>query len=158
LLQTATQVYMNSHAYTNALETVERQLRLSPTNRSSLVNKGWLCLQIGAYEKAIPEFTTVLNTETNTASELYNSALFDRAIAYLRSGRLDASQNDYEALQKNFPTSYQVYYGLGEIAYQKKDTNAAIRSYQLYLTNSPPGNTETNFIIGRLKELRPGPR
>jgi hypothetical protein len=46
---------------------------------------------------------------------------------------------------------------LGEVAYHKKDTNAAIRSYQLYLTNSPPGNTETNFIIARLKELKAGP-
>ena len=98
-----------------------------------------------------------MTLETNSDSELYNSALLDRAIAYLRSGQLEAAQHDYESLQKSFPTSWQVYYGLGEIAYQKKDTNAAVRSYQLYLTNSPPGNTETNFIIARLKELKPGP-
>ena len=157
LLATATQVYMGCRSYSNALETVDRQLQLSPTNHSILVNKGWLCLQLGAYDQAIAALSSVLDLETNSTSDLYNSALLNRAIVYLRSGRLDASQRDYEALQKNYPTSWQVYYGLGEIAYQKKDTNAAIRSYELYLTNSPPGNTETNFIIGRLKELKPGP-
>ncbi len=157
LLASATQVYMGFKSYSNALDTVERQLQLSPTNQSLLVNKGWLFLQLSAYDKALPPLTRVLDLETNSNSELYNSALLNRAIVYLRAGRLDASQRDYEALQKNYPTACQVYYGLGEIAYQKKDTNAAIRSYQLYLTNSPPGNTETNFIIARLKELKPGP-
>jgi hypothetical protein len=50
-----------------------------------------------------------------------------------------------------------VYFGLGEIAYRKKDTNAAIRNYQLYLTNSPPSNDEVRFVTGRLQELKPSP-
>jgi hypothetical protein len=78
------------------------------------------------------------------------------AIANLGSKNLDAAQQHYETLQKVFPTAFQIYYGLGEIAFLKNDTNAAIRSYQLYLTNSPPGNQEAEFVNDRLRMLTLG--
>jgi len=89
-------------------------------------------------------------------TDVHNTALLNRAIAYLKSGKLDEAQQDYETLQKSFPTAYRIYYGLGEIAYRRKDTNAAIRNYQLYLTNSPPNPRKSISVRDRLKELRPG--
>ena len=153
LLATATQVYMNYADYSNALPIIEKQLQLTPDNQSALVNKGFASLQINAYEQAIPPLTRVLTMQSN-----YYPAMLNRAIAYLRSDHLDAAKQDYEVLQKALPTAYQIYYGLGEIAYRKKETNAAIRSYTLYLTNSPRDTEEARFISGRLKELRPGSR
>jgi hypothetical protein len=76
----------------------------------------------------------------------------------LRGDRLDLAQRDYEALRKSFPTAYPVYYGLQEIAYRKKDTNAAVSYCQLYLTNAPPNTDEAKLISARLKDLKPGPR
>jgi len=55
---------------------------------------------------------------------------------YMRAGKLEPAQRDYEILQKVFPTAFQIYYGLAEIAWQKKDTNAAIRYYELYFSQA----------------------
>ncbi len=175
LLTTATQVYMkygsyfdslltgntgsdtNTYAqmrygcYSNALLTVEQQLTLAPTNMSALINKGFVCMQIGAYDRAIPPLTKVLAMDTTNSS-----ARLNRAIAYLRDGKLDDAQRDYEVLQKAFPTAFQIYYGLGEVAWRKKDTNAAIENYQLYLANAHTNTAEAKLVIERLSELKSG--
>ena len=113
----------------------------------------YACIQIEAFPQAIAPLTQVLTLQTNNYS-----ALLNRAIAYLRSDNFDASQRDYEQLQKAFPTAYQIYYGLGEIAWRKKDTNSAIRNYELYLANTQTNSAEAKFVTGRLNELKkPGP-
>jgi tetratricopeptide (TPR) repeat protein len=153
LLATATQVYINYQCYSNALATVEQELKVSETNIMALINKGLVCIRLGAFEQAIPPLTRVLSLETNQ-----HSALFNRAIANLRCSKLEAAQQDYEALQKTFPTATQIYYGLAEIARLKKDTNTAVRNYQLYLSKAQTNTAEAHIVRERLKELRPGPR
>lgn len=148
LLATAARVYINYSYHTNALAFLDEQLKINPDNLGALVNKGYVCLQIGAYAQGIPPLTRALLLETNNTA-----ARFNRAILYLRSGDLEAAQRDYEILQQSLPKAYPIYYGLGEIAYQRKDTNAAVRNYQLYLTNAPPGSSEAEFVSARLAEL-----
>jgi tetratricopeptide (TPR) repeat protein len=149
---------MNFANFSNALPLMERQLKVTPDNLDALLNKGVASLQVGAFDPAIEALTKVLSIETNSSSELYTKALLSRAIAYLRSDHLDEAQRDYEALQKSFPLAYRVYYGLGDIAYRRKDTNAAIRNYQLYLTNSPANPDEIKTVTNRLRELQAPPR
>jgi tetratricopeptide (TPR) repeat protein len=84
--------------------------------------------------------------------------MFNRAIAYLRTDNLPAAQADYLELNRVFPTAYQVYYGLGEIAHRQKDGKAAIRYYESYLSNSIPNSEETKFVSARLAELKAGAR
>jgi tetratricopeptide (TPR) repeat protein len=151
LLATATQVYMRYGCFSNALTTIDQQLARAPTNVNTLVNKGYACIQVGAFEKAIAPLTRALTLETTNYS-----ALLNRAIAYLRADKLDAAQQDYEVLQKAFPTAFQIYYGLAEVAWQRKDTNAAIGNYELYLANAPTNTTEATLVSERLKELKPG--
>ena len=151
LLATATQVYLKYARYTNALSTIEQELVISATNVNALVNQGFACIQVGAFEQAIPALTRVLALETNN-----HSALLNRAIARLRANRLDDSQSDYELLQKAFPTAPQIAYGLGEIAWRRKDTNAAVRNYQLYLANAQTNTVEAKSVLARLKELKSG--
>jgi tetratricopeptide (TPR) repeat protein len=153
LLATATQVYMKYGRYSNALTTIEQELKISPTNMNALVNKGYACIQIGAFEQAIPPLTQVLAVDTNNYS-----ALLNRAIACLRANKLEAAQRDYDLLQKAFPTAHQIYYGLAEIAWRKKDTNAAVRNYQLYLANAQTNTAESKVVSERLKQLKPGSR
>jgi tetratricopeptide (TPR) repeat protein len=153
LLATASQVYNRYGCYSNALMMLEQQLALSPTNLNTLVNKGYTCIQAGAFEQAIPPLTQVLAVQTTNYP-----ALLNRAICYLRTSQLDPAQRDYEILQKAFPTAYQIYYGLAEIAGQRKETNAAIRNYQLYLANAPTNTAEAKLVSERLKELTSGPR
>jgi tetratricopeptide (TPR) repeat protein len=153
LLATATQVYMKYGRYSNALTTIKQELNLAPTNMNALVNKGFACIQIGAFDQAIPPLTQALAIDTNNYS-----ALLNRAIACLRANKLEAAQRDYELLQKAFPTAFQIYYGLAEIAWRKKDTNAAVRNYQLYLVNAQTNTAEAKFVSERLKQLKSGSR
>ncbi|MEI6391109.1 MAG: tetratricopeptide repeat protein [Verrucomicrobiota bacterium] len=149
LLGIATQAFMAYKCYTNALITINQELNVSPTNYVALVNKGYVCIWLRAYQQAIPPLTRVLEMDPNN-----HSALLNRAIAYLRSEQLDAAQSDYQVLQKAFPASYQVDYGLQDIAYQKKDTNAAIRYCQMYLGKAPTNSAEAKIVSARLKELK----
>jgi tetratricopeptide (TPR) repeat protein len=135
-------------SYSNALQIVERQLQSTPDNLAALVNKGSLCLLIGDFSNAIPPLTRSL-----AVTNLY-AARLDRAFAYLLSGRLDAAEADYQELLRAFPTAYRAYYGLGEIAWQNKNTNAAIQYYQQYLSNAVARTEESRIAAARLKSLR----
>jgi tetratricopeptide (TPR) repeat protein len=153
LLDTASQVFMNYKCYSNALATINQQLKVSTNNLVALVNKGYACIQIGAFEQAIPPLTRALDLDTNNYR-----ARFDLAIANLKCDQLDAAQHHYEVLQKTFTNAHQIFYGLAETAWRKKDTNAAIRNYQLYLANAATNTPEANIVFARLKELKPGSR
>jgi tetratricopeptide (TPR) repeat protein len=148
---TNTYAQMRYGCYSNALMAVEQQLTAAPTNMNVLINKGFICMQIGAYDQAIPPLTKVLAMDTTNSS-----ARLNRAIAYLRGDKLEAAQRDYEVLQKAFPSAFQIYYGLGEVAWRKKDTNAAIQNYQLYLANAHTNTAEARLVSARLNELQPG--
>ena len=153
LLAATTQVYIKYGCFSNALAMIDEQLKLTPDDLSVLINKGFVCLQLNAFEQAIVPLTRVLDREPKNYG-----ALINRAIAYLRCKKLNEAQSDYESLQKAFPKAFRVYFGLGDIAYQKKDTKAAIRNYELYLANSPTNNPEAKTVNARLKELKSGVR
>jgi tetratricopeptide (TPR) repeat protein len=158
LLATAVQIHINAGSFSNALAYIDRQLKLNPSNPQALVSKGYACLQLGSLDQAANLLTQALDMETNNTPDLRSYARLNRAVTYLRAGKLDLAQRDYEALKKSFPAAYPVYYGLQEIAYRKKDTNTAVFYCQLYLTNAPPDTYEYQLISNRLQELRPGPR
>ena len=149
LLATAVRIYNDQGRFTNSLAILDRQLELNPDNPATLVNRGYVCIQLTAYDEAITNLSRALTLETNNSA-----ALLNRAIAGLRANRLELAREDYESLQRQFPTAYQVYYGLGEIAYRLKDTNTAIRQYESYLSNAIPNSAESKMISDRLNELK----
>ncbi len=150
-LAAAVQVCTMFGRYTNALPYVEQQLKLQPDNHLALVIKGFLCMQLGNYDEAIPPLTRALDLASSN-----HVARLDRAIAYLNSGRLNEAENDYKTLQNALTNSFQVYYGLGEIAWRKKETNSAIRYYELYLSNAAPATAEAKLVSERLQGLKSG--
>jgi TolA-binding protein len=82
-------------------------------------------------------------------------ALLNRAIAELRSARLDEARQDYrDFLQRFSSTNYQSYYGLGEIAYQQGDWRAARENYEQYLRFAPSNSGEAGFVRTRLEEVK----
>lgn len=137
------------HSYTNALTAINHALELQPNDVNALVNKGFLAIQIGDFEQAIPPLTTAISLETNN-----NTAKFDRALAYLNTGKLEEARADYEDVAKAAPNFFPLYYGLGEIAWRKHDTNNAIRYYDLYIANAPANTEEAKTISERLQDLR----
>jgi len=152
-LSTATQVYINYRCYSNALGILDRQLKLSPTNLTALVNMGTVSIWLTNYAQAIPPLTRALSMDTNNVY-----ARLNRAISHLRCDNLDAAKADAEILQKVMPTSTRVSYILQEVAYRKKDTNTAIRYCQIYLANAQTNTTEAIAVSERLTELKAGRR
>lgn len=142
-------IYNAYGLYTNALEVLDLQLAANPENVSALINKGYIYARLKAYEKAIPALTEALTIQTNNTK-----AMFNRAIAYLCNNDLAEAQADYERLLAMYPSAYQVHFGLAQVALQSKDTNAAIRHYEAYLTNAPPSAPESKLVQTRLKELK----
>jgi hypothetical protein len=96
----------------------------------------------------------------------------NRATAFLGANKLDPARKDYLALQDayNAPPEelddqqvaqlkrlgYSIFYGLGEIAWRSKDTNAALGYYQQYLDLGNTNSAEARFVSDRLKQLKPG--
>lgn len=156
VVSTALQIYLNSGSYTNALSLVDGMLRQNPEDPASLINKGFVCIQLGKFQEAIGPLTRVLNLATNDQATLDN-ARFNRAVANLRAGKLDDAQADYEALRQLYTNSFQVHYGLAEIAYQRKDVRNAILHYEQYLTNSPTDPPEAiEGVRTKLDRLKQG--
>jgi tetratricopeptide (TPR) repeat protein len=148
LRTTAVQLYFNFGVFSNAIPILDHELSLSPTNSEALAKKGYALMQMTNYNEALPLFSKVLETQTNN-----HMVRLDRAIGYLKLDKLDEARGDYEKLQKVFPTAYQVYYGLGEVAYRKHETNEAIRNYEMYLGNAPT-NSERKTIAERVEEMK----
>lgn len=149
MLNFALQLYMSSQQYTNALAIIDRQLKQDPDSPTALNNKGFVNVRLENYEAAIPPLTRLLEMQpTNTV------ALLNRAIANLRSNHLDEAERDYLVLERLHPSAYQIYYGLGEVAYRQKDTAAAIDYYQRYLSNAPPNTAESSNVLARMQELK----
>jgi tetratricopeptide (TPR) repeat protein len=149
LLGRAEAIFIMYKSYSNALQIVERQLQAAPDNPFALIDKGVIHLLYGDFSNAIPPFTRSLELTNTPAARLY------RAHAYVQTGRLDAAEADYQELLRAYPAAYRAYNGLGEIAWQRKDTNAAIRYYQQYLSNTVARTEESSAAVARLKALQP---
>jgi tetratricopeptide (TPR) repeat protein len=149
LLNATVQAYLNHGLFTNALVIIDRQLKLAPNDSAWLFKQGYVSFNLKAYDDAIAAFTRVLATQTNNPSVLFN-----RALACLNSGKLDAARADYKTLQQSFTNSFQVAFGLGEIAWRQHDTNEAIRNYKLYLANANTNTAEATNVMQRLRELK----
>jgi tetratricopeptide (TPR) repeat protein len=149
LLVTAAQAYMARGLFTNALAVINRKLESTPDDPTWLFSKGYVSIQLKDYDTAISALTRVLSIQTNNPQ-----ALFNRAIANLDSDRLDAARADYETLRQTFTNSFQVAYGLGEIAWRRHETNEAVENYKIYLANARTNTAEATNILQRLRELQ----
>jgi tetratricopeptide (TPR) repeat protein len=140
--------------YAKALKLADGVLERNEKNVQALTYKGIIYMEQKQDEKAIEAFNKALKIEPNSISAIRN-----RAIVNLRAGHLDAAKEDYDKLFTAYPKSYQVYYGLGEIAAKKKDTEEAIKNYDLYLKYAPTNSTgeiadERKEVETKLTELR----
>ncbi|HEV2211419.1 MAG TPA: tetratricopeptide repeat protein [Verrucomicrobiae bacterium] len=162
LLANATRVFMSYGAFSNALPRLDTLLQGQPRNAGFLEWKGQACLALSNYPPAITAFTAALQTDTNQATRAQTVWL--RANAYLGDGKLNLAQTDAQAVQHELPDQdvrerMAVSRFLGEVAYRNKDTNTAIRIYELYRTKLPTNAVEEiSFVDTRLKELKRGSR
>ncbi len=149
LLDAAWQAYLMHGLYTNALALVDDRLRLAPEDPDWLFKRGYVVMQLKDYDAAAAAFTRVLAIQTTNST-----ARFNRALAYLNSGKLDAAQTDYKTLQQSLTNAFQIAYGLGEIAWRQHETNEAVRNYTIYLANANTNTDEGKIVWERLRELK----
>jgi tetratricopeptide (TPR) repeat protein len=147
LLIVAAKTFNRLHLHTNALNAINRKLKHTPNDPTWLFGKGMVCLQAGAFDEAVGSFNKYLETQTNPA------AIFDRGLAYFRGGHLDEARADFLGLQKAHTNDYQLALSLGEIAWQQRQTNEAIRNYHIFLTNAPARAAEQKAVRQRLTDL-----
>jgi tetratricopeptide (TPR) repeat protein len=149
VLSAAAQLYLQSGQYQPALVVLDRLLAREPHNPELLSNKGLAETELARYDLAIATLTTALSLAPSNPAVRLN-----RAIANLRAGKLEAAEADYQPLLKAAPNSYKVLFGLGEIAWRRQDTNAAIRFYEDCLARGSPSSAEHALVADRLKRLK----
>ena len=148
LLTSAAQAFFIRGLYTNALRIIDRRLAQTPEDPQWLFGKGFANLQLGRYDQAIAALTRVMAVTNDP------TARFNRALAYLKSDKLDQARADYLELQSTYTNSIQVAYGLGEVAWRRHDTNEAVQNYELYLANAPTNSAEVRTVRERLDQLQ----
>lgn len=147
----ALQFFMGNGMLTNALRLLDTHIALYPEDVNALVNKGFIFIQLTNYTAAVEVLSQALALDANSGP-----ARLNRAISHLRLDQLDEAQADYDALVLQFPKAHPIYYGLGEIAWRRRDTNNAIYNYQLFLSNAPPRSPERQEVVQRLEQLTAG--
>ena len=154
--------YMSCNRQSNAIVVLDRWLVTHSNDVPALVTQGYLWILMGSsstsmgfYSNAIPPLNRALSLQADNVQ-----ALFNRAIAYRCIADFESAKKDYEELLRLYPALNQPILGLGEIACDTKDTNAAVRYFQRYLShsNSVPGSSEARHVQERLKELKARPR
>jgi tetratricopeptide (TPR) repeat protein len=187
LCDAESEYYVSIGRLTNALQVTEQQLQLNPGSTRVLLRKAMLLLKLEAYGEAEAALRAVLQRERDdvqallTQSALYiqtkryaeaqtvasrvlelspnnQAALMNRAIARLQSGELDGAASDYQVLYSQLPTFSRVHYGLGEIAFRRKQNAEAIKYYELYLKHAAPDTEEAKQIASRLQQLKTATR
>lgn len=149
--ESLTHIYLVTGRLTNALASVDRQLRLNPGNPNALLNKAAFHIQLGQFAEAIPPMDQLLALQPKN-----HAARLNRAIAHLQSGHLDQAQGDYEVLVRATPRSADVHFGLGEIARQRHDTAKALACFTEYLKHGQPESEEYRMVARRVQELKSG--
>jgi tetratricopeptide (TPR) repeat protein len=149
VLAAVAQLSATFRSYTNAILAVDQMLKLKPDDVPALISKAVFNIQAGHFTNAIPTLDRVLTLQTNN----YSAQLY-RAVAFLSADKLDEAQKDYDSLQKIFPNSIEINSGFAEIAWRRKDTNTAVRYYELCLKNAPAGSEQEKFFSDRLNVLK----
>jgi tetratricopeptide (TPR) repeat protein len=148
-----TQLYLDTGRYTNAFQSVQKQLEIAPDNPRALFLKGVLQMQFGEFAKAIETLNRVVQLQPKNFD-----ALLNRAIANLQSGKLDAAKLDYETMRDSLPKGkvYPIYFRLAEVEEKRNSKSAAIKNYRLYLKHAPHNATDRAEAEKRIAKLEGG--
>jgi tetratricopeptide (TPR) repeat protein len=145
----ALQTLVAFQRHASALEITRRQLRRQPDDINTLNLSGALYTQLKRYAEAVAAFDRLLEVQPTN-----DPARFNRAVALFHSGQLEKAQADFATLAQLHPEQYQLQFGLGEIAYQQKDSAPAIEHYENYLRLAPGDTDEARAVRAKLAELK----
>ena len=146
------EIYLTQRHWTDAAIVLSRLIEAQPENAEALIDFAALKIRMGAYQEALAPLERALTLQPDN---FY--ARLNHGIACLQLTNLDAARHDYELLERRAPKPlYAIHYGLGEIAYQKKQKETALEHYEKYLELAPRGTAEMRAIEARVKGLKSG--
>lgn len=143
----AADLHANAGQFQAELKWREILLQRDPDRVAWLVKKGYAELRLEQFGAAIVTLTRAL-----TLKPADDSARLFRAVAALQAGQLEAAKRDYQELLRHKGQAQTALFGLGTIAWREQDTNAMIRHYQAFLSNSAAATPQTAVATQRLKE------
>lgn len=150
---TLADIYAQLGQVTNALETLDKQLRAQPDSQQALVKYGGNLLRLGRYTEALTHLDRALRLNPNNEAALWN-----RAIVHSALDRLDDAQRDYETLLKVAKSNYRIsaLSGLGDVYFRKKNRKESLKYYKDYLAAAPPGSQQVFVARERVTLLESG--
>ncbi|HSU53929.1 MAG TPA: tetratricopeptide repeat protein, partial [Candidatus Dormibacteraeota bacterium] len=149
VLSSAAAIFHRIGQFERELSMLDDLLKRDPENAIVLTRKGTAQLQLAQFGPAIVTLTKSLNLAPSEDTRLC------RAIAYLGTGELESARKDYQELVGKPGTSQNALFGLGTIGWRQRDTNAAMKYYEWFLTNAPAGTVQYSQASQRFKELQP---
>ena len=123
--------------------------KVSKADPAPMSRKGLILMQLGRYGPAAEALTKVLERDADNPVARVN-----RAIARLMLNQLAESRADYERLIKDGRETFQVRFGLAEIARQQKQSSEERKHLERYLELAPRETAEHTNVMGRLAALR----
>jgi tetratricopeptide (TPR) repeat protein len=148
LLKTA-DLFIKNKQMPGAARLLEAVVQREPDNLGLLSKKGSVELALSRFQDAIATLSRVISLDSSDTE-----ARLNRAVARLAVGQLDAAREDYQQLLQVPGTSQKALFGLGGIAWRKKDTNSAIQFYEQYLKTGKPESVPYSIASRRLKQLK----
>lgn len=145
----AANLYLQAGMNAEAVPLLQAVLIESPEDIRALANLGYAYLQLEKFDDAEQTLSRALELDQENGVVRLN-----RAIVRLRAKRYDQAAQDYELLQQQFPKAYQVWYGLGEIAFAKKDFATAESHFTECMKFTAPGTPDYLQVSNRLATLR----
>lgn len=96
----------------------------------------------GRYEKAIEQFSAIINGGVG-----YMSSLNNRGMVYYKNGKYDLALDDFFRVEDEFPRQYLVYVNIGNCFYEKNDIDKACIYWNKAYENGVRNNKELNKAI-----------
>jgi tetratricopeptide (TPR) repeat protein len=143
-------IYLVEGRLPEAFASVDYWEKELPNALGAPLRRTAVLMRRGDYTNALPAAERALKIAAN--NEL---ARLNRAICNLKLGNLTEAQTDYELLLKRRET-YEVRYGLAEIAKLQKKKSDELENLDRYLDIAPKTTTEYTNVFTRADELRKG--
>lgn len=125
--------------------------KVASGSAAPLTRKALIFLQLGKYDLAAETLTRILDTTPENSL-----ARMNRAIARLMLNQLAESKSDYSKLLKDGTDSFQVRYGLAEIAKRENQPTEELKNLEKYLELAPRTTAEYTNATERVTSLRAG--
>ena len=139
----------NQKRYSEAIYKITEYLNENPKDYNALELRAFSNTQLGKYNEAILDYTTILESNQNLSTVLYNRGLCKYDIREIEEAEIDW----LEAINQRRPIE-EAFIKLAEIMVKKNEINQAIIYYKRAIKINKSLNKNLSVIIDNLKYTR----